>query len=51
MVLMMLQAFGNAVSPVFTLSLPQSRGWVSVTLQILLVVQSCISLQLWARPT
>ena len=45
------QAFGNAVNPVFTLSLPVSRGWVFVTLQILLIVQSCISLQLWARPT
>ena len=45
------QAFGNAVNPVFTLSLPQSTGWVNVTLQVLLVVQSCINYQLWARPT
>jgi hypothetical protein len=45
------QAFGNAVNPVFTLSLPQSTGWRSVTLQVLLVAQSCINYQLWARPT
>jgi hypothetical protein len=49
--LVMSQAFGNAVNPVFVLSLPVSRGWVFVTLQLLLIVQSCISLQLWARPT
>ena len=46
-----MQAFGNAVNPVFTLSLPESAGWQTVTMQILLIVQSCISYQLWARPT
>ena len=46
-----MQAFGNAVNPVFTLSLPESASWRPVTMQILLIVQSCISYQLWARPT
>jgi hypothetical protein len=48
---MQMQAFGNAVNPVFTLSLPEPRGWRIVTMQILLVAQSCINYQLWARPT
>ena len=47
----LVQAFGNAVNPVFTLSLPESRGWVTVMLQCLLIVQACICFQLWARPT